>query len=958
MVKKSKESAKSTRTALPYLQNRELSWLDFNKRVLDQGEDPNVPLLERITFVSIFSSNLQEFFMVRVGSLTDLSLVKKEIRDNKTLMTPHEQLTAIYDRCHELYPEQERIFNSLREELAENGICQLFPEDLNEEQKDYLHTYLQANVVPFLSPQIINSRHPFPHLVSGALYVLLRLDEKPIDVAEESLEVTTDKKKKKHKNVPADDALFGLIPLPSQAKRVIKLPGEGTQFILLEHALKTIVQEVFSMYKTKRASVICVTRNADIDASAIPEVDFDYREHMKRILKKRARLAPVRLETDTPLSPVTEAFLLPRLNIKQCQVFVTKVPLDMGYAWGLPDMIDKEKAVQLTSKPFTPQWPACLDEKRSIIEQVCEKEVLLQYPYESMDPFVQLLREAANDPQVVSIKITLYRLASQSHLAEALVQAAENGKEVTALFELRARFDESNNIEWSQRFEEAGAHVIYGFHDLKVHSKICTITRRTDKGIQHITQLGTGNYNEKTSKLYTDFSFITTDEGIGKDAAEFFRNMSLENASDSYNVLRVAPLQIKPKMMEKIDEQIKLAQEGKPNGLIFKTNSVTDKEIIDKIAEASQAGVHTTLFVRGISCIVPGVEGYTENVEVVSIVGRLLEHSRIYAFGPVDEMEIYLSSADLMTRNMDKRIEIAWPINDEKLKQKVIDYLDISFSDTAKLRKLNNTLEYTPLGFFAETNEDGTRNEFNSQEYLIKKAAEDYTTSVKEREELARARAAQARAQRLKDAEKLMHAASVLAAKKEIEEIASIAEVGEAQDSIEATQTLDAVANTTKTAQVSEEVDQANEAQTAETTQIAEEVLQVAESQEPEEPAKLESVVIPENTVPTSAQNAATQQKPTETYSSQSINDVIKAAGEEPVVISTSFDNQAAQIEESSPNESKNTPVQEASPEVISETVITPNDMSVRDAIQLIEKKPPKASLWTRIKFLFTGRLN
>lgn len=721
---------------LPYMQNRELSWLTFNKRVLDQGEDSNVPLLERLTFVSIFSSNLQEFFMVRVGSLTDLSLIKKEIRDNKTLMTPEEQLNAIYQRCHELYPEQERIFLSIQDQLEEYGIRNLQVKDLSDEQREFLHSYLDDHVVPYLSPQIINARHPFPHFENGKLYILLRLNEElPKDLSEDE--------EAKAKNVGAEDVNFGLIPLPRQAKRLILLPGEGTQFILLENALKLIVDEVFSMYSTKRASVICVTRNADIDPNAdIDEIDYDYREHMKRILKKRARLTPVRLETDTALSAVTKEFLLPRLNIDADQVFVTNVPLDMSYAWGLPDLVDPEIAAKLTNKPFTPAWPACIDQNRPVMQQVIEHDKLVSYPYQSMDPFINLLREAAADPAVLSIKITLYRLASQSHLAEALLAAAENGKEVTALFELRARFDESNNIEWSQRFEQAGAHVIYGFRDYKVHSKICVITRTTDNGLQRITQLGTGNYNEKTSKLYTDFSFMTTDPNIGKDAAEFFKNMSLENISTNYTTLSVAPLQIKPMILEKIDEQIRRAKEGLPNGLVFKTNSITDKDTIDKIVEASQAGVHTTLFVRGISCIVPGIKGYTENVEVVSIVGRLLEHSRIYGFGVAEDMEIYLSSADLMTRNMDKRVEIAWPILNPTLKEIVLDYLDVSLSDTAKLRMLESNLEYTPLEYFAEETSDGRIESFDSQAFLIHKAEVDFEDSVVNREEGAIARAA------------------------------------------------------------------------------------------------------------------------------------------------------------------------------------------------------------------------
>lgn len=914
--------AKSKRPyVLPYMQNRELSWLEFNKRVLDQGEDHNVPLLERLTRVSIFSSNLQEFFMVRVGSLTDLSLVNKEIRDNKTQMTPDEQLRAIYDRCHELYPEQERIYNQIQEKLAERGIRQLKEDELSKEQAAYLREYLNVQVVPYLSPQIINSRHPFPHLENGALYVLLRLDE------ENTPQKTKGADKKKEKNLGAEDATFGLVPLPRQAKRVIPLPGEGTQFILLENALKTIVNDVFSMYTTKRASVICVTRNADIDPNdGTEDMDYDYREHMKRILKKRARLAPVRLETDTPLSPVTKKFLLKRLNLKMHQVYVTSVPLDMGYAWGLDSMVKPELARKLTPEPFAPTWPACLDKKRSIIEQVCEKDVLLMYPYESMDPFVNMLREAATDPSVISIKITLYRLASQSHLAEALLAAAENGKEVTALFELRARFDESNNIEWSQRFEQAGANVIYGFHDFKVHSKICAITRHTDKGIQHITQLGTGNYNEKTSKLYTDFSFITTDESIGKDAAEFFRNMSLENASDRYQTLSVAPLQIKPMILSKIDEQIELARAGKPNGLMFKTNSVTDKDIIDKIAEASQAGVHATLFVRGISCLVPGVEGYTDNVKVVSIVGRLLEHSRIYGFGPRDNREIYLSSADLMTRNMEKRVEIAWPITNPELKEKVNEYLDVSLSDTAKLRMLKNDLTYTPLEFFAAEGPDGIPESFDSQEYLIKKAREDYLHSLEVREEQAAQRSATARVQRIRDLE-MRAAAPVVETPDEV-----------AQAETEATQTSEAPTEEAQ-AEAPQETAQAATDSTAAPT------AEPTASTEPEAPA--EPTVATETETSASNTSSATSENVGAAGGIEEVEPGV--AGPAPAATNTTS---SAQSTTASTSTASATTTAAPSPEV---TVVPPEQQtSNAGTIQLVQKKP---SLWTRIKFLFTGKL-
>ena len=734
------------------MQNRELSWLTFNERVLDQGADETVPLLERLNFISIFWSNLQEFFMVRVGSLTDLSLLKKQVLDSKTGMTPAEQLSAIHKRCHELYPVQEQTYAEVRQALAAHGVRHLRPADLNDEQRAFLADYTAANIMPFLSPQIINSRHPFPHLENGSLYVIVRLNEevgpkksKKKDKAKDGKTVKAAKvhpSAEESENLGAEGVTVGILPMPRQCARVIKLPGEGFQFILLEHAVEMTAAQVFSMYTVKHTNVLCVTRNADLDATEnTDESDEDYREHMKRILKKRGRLAPVRLESERPLSSVLQELLLDRLNLKPHQTYVTSVPLDMSWTWGLGSNLPEQERMALSNPPFTPQWPACLDRNRSIIEQVCEREVLLSYPYESMDAFVQLLREAAADPTVISIKITLYRLARQSHLAEALIAAAESGKQVTALFELRARFDESNNIEWSQRFEEAGCNVIYGFRDYKVHSKICCITRQTENGLQYITQLGTGNYNEKTAKLYTDLSFITADETIGRDATEFFRNMQLENASDNYDILSVAPLQIKPGIIANIDEQIVLAREGKPCGLFFKTNSVTDKDIIVKIAEASQAGVPVTLLVRGISCLVPGVPGYTDNVRVVSIVGRLLEHSRIYGFGPRENIKIYLSSADLMTRNMEKRVEIAWPILDEGLRNQVLDYIATCLRDTAKLRELKADGTYTKLGELAKPDEP----KFESQDFLIKEA------------QRARAAAAEAKAAHNANSRKLMN---------------------------------------------------------------------------------------------------------------------------------------------------------------------------------------------------------
>ncbi len=712
-----------------YMQNRELSWIEFNKRVLDQGADPTVPLFERLNFISIFWSNLQEFFMVRVGSITDLSLLKQTILDSKSGMTPAEQLDAIYARCHELYPYYEKCYLDLKKLLAKEGIVGLKAKDLDEKQHEFMQDYFDMNVMPFLSPQIVNSRHPFPHLENGSLYIVVRLDEEkgPKDTKKKTKAAKAQKTEKGTNNIAAEGVTLGLIPLPRQCKRIVQLPGDdtGLKFMLLEHAIEMFVPQIFSMYKVKHTNVICVTRNADLDATeGSEEQGEDYVEHMKRILKKRARLAPVRLESERELSSTVKPELLGRLNLKPHQAYVSSVPLDMSFVYEIPHMVNEELRRRLSDEPFTPQWPLSLSQKKSLIDQICERDILISYPYETMDTFVQLLREAAANPDVISIKITLYRLAKQSHIAEALIAAAEAGKQVTAIFELRARFDEENNIEWSERFEQAGCNVLYGFRNYKVHSKICCITLQTEDGLKHITQIGTGNYNEKTAKLYTDFSFMTSDVAIGRDAVRFFTNMALENISDDYRTLLVAPLQVKRNILEEIDHQIDLKKQGKPSGIFFKTNSITDKQIIDKIVEASNAGVECTLFVRGISCILPGIKGRTENVRVTSIVGRLLEHSRIYCFGSLEgDAEIYLSSADLMTRNMDKRIEIAWPVSDKTLKSEIVGYIGICLSDTAKLRDLLPDGSYTALGALA-TNTDASGNVelFNSQEYLIYEA--------------------------------------------------------------------------------------------------------------------------------------------------------------------------------------------------------------------------------------------
>lgn len=720
-----RKAKKGPRRPVPttYMQNRELSWLAFNQRVLDQSVDPSVPLLERLKFLAIWRSNLEEFFMVRVGSLLDLALAKTDVYDSKTGMTPNEQLDAVYARVRDLTPQASKDFHAVRARLANAGIRQLYPDELSAEQAEQVKTYLDANVLPLISPQIINATHPFPHLENGALYIAVRLDD------EAELEKTKKASKAERKAArakAAENVIMGIIPMPKNTQRIIPIKSSdgAFTFILLEHALELVVEGLFGMYPVKHANVIQVTRNADLDAyEEADENDEDFRTHMKRIIKKRARLAPVRLESEYPLSDMTQRVLAKRLKLKRNQIYSIGMPLDMGYAFALPSLVPADVREDLVDEPASPQWPASVVRNRSIINQVQQKDILLSYPYETMDAFVHLLQEASVDPDVISIKITLYRLASQSRLADALITAAENGKDVTALFELRARFDENNNIEWSHRFEQAGCTIIYGFHDFKVHSKICSITRRTPEGLQFITQLGTGNYNEKTAKLYTDFSLITADPVFGRDAALFFRSMQLESVSKDYQKLSVAPIMIKQRLCDLLDEQIARARAGRPACAYLKTNSVTDRDIIEKIAEASRAGVEVTMLVRGISCLVPGIPGETENVRVVSVVGRLLEHSRIYVFGEGEERKVFLSSADLMTRNLDKRVEIMWPVEDPQARKSVVEYFQTMLSDTAKLRELLPDGTYTRLGHFLGTTEDGMpKRPFDAQDRLIRDA--------------------------------------------------------------------------------------------------------------------------------------------------------------------------------------------------------------------------------------------
>lgn len=697
---------------IQYTRNRELSWLTFNERVLLEGTDSDVPLFERLKFVAIFSNNLSEFFMIRVGGLHDLTLLKRAITDNKTGMTPSEQLAAIYEACVPLYRMRDEIFSDIESQLWNHDVRRYGWESLSGQHRKFAESFAENYVLPILSPQIIDPRHPFPHLENGALYIAVHLGK----LADDDGDKTGGAKGKKTKHATAKDSLLGIIPIPRLLPRVLFLPGDCLDYILVEEVISHYAQQVFSMYTVTGKSVISVTRNADINPDDETYDDDDYRLHMRKILKKRKRLAPVRLESQGEIDPTLCDYLCTHLDLTQSQVFTLTSPIDLSYVFSLEEVLPERSKPELLYTPFTPQYPANLNAAKSMIEQVKRHDVLLSYPYESMEPFLQLIKEAALDARVISIKITLYRLASTSRLAEYLISAAENGKEVTILLELRARFDEENNIGWAERFEEAGCTVLYGFEGYKVHSKICLITRSGKNDVERITQLSTGNYNEKTATSYTDLSLMTADPAFGEDAATFFRNMAMGNLDGDYSTFWVSPTSFKSLLSTGIDREIEKARAGESGALIFKMNSLTDKDLINKLVEASQAGVDINLIIRGICCLVPGLEDVTDNITVTSVVGRMLEHSRIYCFGEDEDCTVYLSSADLMTRNTERRVEIAFPLFNKALRMRVLEMLKVILSDTAKARRL------LPDGTYVRIKTPEGSDPINEQVYFMDEA--------------------------------------------------------------------------------------------------------------------------------------------------------------------------------------------------------------------------------------------
>ena len=646
-----------------YTQNRELSWLEFNARVLAEAEDETVPLLERFKFLAIFTSNLDEFFMIRVGSLTDMAALEPNRRDTKSGLTAGEQLSRIYAAVEPLYARRDAAFRDVDARLAQEDLCRTSMDELDSRERKYIKRYFNTMIAPVLSPQVVDSHHPFPHLEGKVLHIAVLLSHKK-------------------------NERLGLIPVPASLPPITFLPNDKRRYLMTEDILLAFADSIFEMYDVLEKTVFCVTRNADVplDDGPFGSEQVDLRKKMERMLRQRRRMAIVRVELSRPVSSHFKECLHKRFEVTDEQIFLSRsAPMRMSYAFSLGDYLSDGRRSRLSDPPFIPQQPAMLPAGQSLLKTALQRDVLLSYPYESMEPFLQMIREAANDPPVLSVRITIYRLASKAKLVEYLCAAAENGKDVTVLIELRARFDEQNNIDWSERLEEAGCKIIYGFEDYKVHSKICLITRRERGGVRYITQVGTGNYNEKTARQYTDVSLVTSSESIGMDAAQFFNNMAMSNLNGRYNRLLVAPTSLKNNILSLMDGEIAKGSDGY---ILLKFNSLTDIDMIEKLHEASCAGVTVEMIIRGICCLLPGVPGKTENITVTSIVGRFLEHSRIYVFGRGENEKMYISSADLMTRNTERRVEIACPVDSPAVRARLHDILFAMQHDTVKARVL------------------------------------------------------------------------------------------------------------------------------------------------------------------------------------------------------------------------------------------------------------------------------
>ena len=669
--------------------NRELSWLKFNERVLEEAENPEVPLCERMTFVSIYQSNLDEFFRVRVGSLQDQMLISTEIRENKTKMTSAEQIRAIIKEVKKLNQRKDKAYEKLMKKIEDYGITFINFASAKTEEKKFLEKYFMKEIMPLSSPTIVSKRQPFPFLKNGEIYAVVVLE-------------TRNKKER-----------IGIIPCSNNMlARMVELPGGKGRYMLIEELILHYIGKVFKGYKVKGKSLLKVVRNADIDADAAYDEDLDYREFMEDLMKQRKKLSPVRIDLSREMDETVVDALCRYLDVTPDRVFRSEAPLDVSFVFQVQDLLRRN--TELFYEKRVPQKSPEFKDGQRILQQITQEDKLLSYPYDSIRPFLKMLTEAAEDDSVISIKMTLYRLAKQSKVIEALCEAAENGKEVVVLVELRARFDEENNIRWSRMLEEAGCQIIYGLEHYKVHSKLCLITRRGENGIQYITQIGTGNYNEKTARLYTDLSLMTANEQIGMDAARVFQALAKGEVVEDMEHLLVAPKCLQSKVIEKIEEQIQKQKNGETAYIGLKMNSLTDKRIIDKLIDASKAGVKIDMIVRGICCLIPGVEGETENIHVISVVGRFLEHSRIYIFGKGEEAQYYIGSADFMTRNTVKRVEVAAPVYSERLKKRLQDLFDLMLSDNKKARKEDTKGTYSVVECKGQP--------INSQELLYQEA--------------------------------------------------------------------------------------------------------------------------------------------------------------------------------------------------------------------------------------------
>ena len=655
-----KEAEKKIKKS-PYMMNRELSWLKFNERVLNEAGNPKVPLAERLTFVSIYQSNLDEFYRVRVGTLMDQMDVSEVVRENKTNMTSEEQVKAIIRATRELEEKKTVIYEQLMGELEPKGIRLINFNKLSAEEGKILEEYFDREIAPYLSANIVSKQQPFPFLKNKDIYAVALLESKG--------------GKTRTAIIPCSNNVF---------RRLIDIPTRKGTFLLAEELILQFLPKFFKNYSVKEKSLIRVTRNADIDTEMIYDEDLDYRDAMENLIKERKRMNPVRMEFTGTLNKKMMHALCKTIHVEKEHVFRSEVPLDLSFVFAIQSYLKNTNAGELFYPRRTPRPTPQLNDKESLIPQILEKDVLLSYPFESMKSFINLLYEAAEDESVVSIKMTLYRLANKSQIVDALVEAAENGKEVVVLVELRARFDEENNIEYSRKLEEAGCHVIYGLNGYKVHSKLCLISRKTEQGVSYVTQIGTGSYNEKTSALYTDLSLITGNQEIGKEAAEVFAALLRGETVEETHLLLVAPKCLQNKVLDMIEEEIQHVKNGEEGYIGIKINSLTDKVIISKLVEASQAGVKIEMIVRGICCLIPDVKGYTENITVVSIVGRFLEHSRIYRFGTKERENVYIASADFMTRNTLRRVEVAAPVLDERLKNQLDWMFETMMKDDEK----------------------------------------------------------------------------------------------------------------------------------------------------------------------------------------------------------------------------------------------------------------------------------